>query len=151
HYCFDIDFSIATGYSFMLIAVTASSGAVQNIRKNIVDYNAALYYGIPSVITVFIMRRFVMGAIPKVIGTMGAHTITKDYLILTVLSVVMFLVGYKMITSKADPWEDTQHKPDHLRLAIYAVCIGAFLGLIGAGGGFLMVPALIYFAKLPPQ
>jgi uncharacterized protein len=150
-YLFKIEPTVATGYSLFLIGFSALSGVVQNIRKKHVDYNAALYYGIPSVITVFVVRRFVMPNLPSVIFTAGAYQLDKNHLILAVLCIVMFLAAYKMINANPPAGENVKHKTNHLNLAVYAIIIGAFLGLVGAGGGFLMVPALIYFANLTPK
>ena len=147
-YLFHIEPQLATSYSLILIALSASSGAYQNIRKNLVDYNAALYYGIPSVISVYIVRRWVMPNLPKVMFTVGGYTIDKNLFILIVLAVVMFIAAYKMISSGNGNEGEKEHEVNHLRLAFFAVLIGAFLGLVGAGGGFLMVPALIYFANV---
>jgi uncharacterized membrane protein YfcA len=147
-YLFHIEPQLATSYSLILIAISASSGAYQNIRKKLIDYNAALYYGIPSVISVYIVRRWVMPNLPKVILTIGDYKLDKNLFILIILAIVMFIAAYKMITAKNAGDDETEHKVDHWRLAFFAVLIGAFLGLVGAGGGFLMVPALMYFANV---
>ena len=147
-YLFHIEPQVATSYSLILIAVSASSGAYQNIRKNLIDYDAALYYGVPSVISVFVVRRWIIPNLPKVLFTVGNYTVDKNLFILTVLAFVMLAAAYKMITSKNDKGEEKEYEVDHLRLAFFAVLIGAFLGLVGAGGGFLMVPALMYFANV---
>jgi len=147
-YLFHIEPQLATSYSLLLIGITASSGAYQNIRKKLVDYNAALYYGVPSVIAVYAVRRWGMPNLPKVIFTLNGYSVDKNLFILIILAIVMFIAAYKMITSKAPDSEETEHEVDHVRLAFFAVLIGAFLGLVGAGGGFLMVPALMYFANV---
>ncbi len=148
-YLFHLPASVATGYSLFLVGVTATSGAVQNLRKKLVDYPALLYYGIPSTLTVYCMRRFAMPAIPEHIFTLGSFTLDKDHLILFILSLVMFIVAYKMITAKeGEPETGTAHKTNYAELMFYAVLIGSFLGLVGAGGGILMIPALIHLANL---
>lgn len=148
-YFFHIPASVATAYSLFLIGITATSGALQNIRKKLVDYNALLYYGIPSTITVYCVRRFAMPAIPEQIFTAGNFTLDKNHLILFLLSAVMFIVAYKMITAKEGaPETNPQHKTNYAELIVYAVLIGSFLGTVGAGGGILMIPALIHFANL---
>ncbi len=152
-YMFKIEASVATGYSLLLVGIAALSGAVQNVRKKWVDYDAALYYGIPSVITVYTVRRYVMPNLPKTILQIGTYTLDKNHLILFILSAVMFIAAYKMITSNSTQASEVQPKQrsHYLQLILYAVLIGAFLGLVGTGGGFLMVPALIYFANVPTK
>lgn len=148
-YFFHIPPTLATGYSLFLVGITASSGAVQNIRKKLVNYEAVLYYGAPSLITVYCMRRFVMPALPDVFFTTDSFTLDKNHFILFVLSVVMFIAAYKMITTKpAEEKAATGAGIDRLKLSMLSVLIGSFLGLVGAGGGFLMIPALIYLANL---
>ena len=96
------------------------------------------------------MRRFVIPALPQHILTLGSFTLDKNHLILFVLSAVMFGAAYKMITAVPDEEREVSTAGiDHIKLPLYAILIGSFLGLVGAGGGFLMVPALIYFANLP--
>ncbi len=147
-YFFHLEASVATGYSLFLIGIAASSGALQNIRKKMVDYNAALYYGIPSVVTVYIFRRFIIHELPDTIFILGSFSLSKNNLILFLLTLVMFGVAYKMIGSNGEDIKDGKRSVNHVMLMVYAVIIGCFLGLVGAGGGFLMTPALIYFANL---
>ena len=149
-YLFHIPATTATGYSLFLVGITAAFGAVQNVRKQLVDYTATLYYGVPSVITVYMLRRFVIPNLPDVMFSIGNYAVDKNHFILFVLSVVMFGAAYKMITgSTADADSETSRPVSHVKLIAYAVAIGSFLGLVGAGGGFLMIPALVYFANLP--
>ncbi|MFN8287880.1 MAG: sulfite exporter TauE/SafE family protein [Chitinophagales bacterium] len=146
---FGLSAAVATGYSLFLVGVTASSGAVQNIRKKMVDFSAVAWYGIPSLITVFCIRRFVLPAIPQQIFTVGNFTLDKNHLILLLLSVAIFIAAYKMIFSKSnEEVENEAHSLNHGKLIVYAVLLGTFLGMVGAGGGFLMTPALMHYANL---
>ena len=147
-YLFHQEASVATSYSLFLIAITASSGAYHNIRKKLVDYNAALYYGVPSIIAVYVVRRWGVPNIPKIMFSIGGFEVTKNLFILVILAVAMVLAAYKMITSGNTAEEEKTHEINHFRLAFFAVLIGAFMALVGGGGGFLMVPALMYFANV---
>src|ERR1019366_547901 len=105
--------------------------------EKFIDYTAALYYGIPSVITVFIVRRFVMPNLPRVLFNIGGYAVDKNHFILFVLCMVMFIAAWKMISAANTITDDATHETNHFKLAFYAIFIGAFLGLVGAGGGFL--------------
>jgi len=149
-YFFHIPASVATGYSLFLVGITATYGAIQNIRKQLIDYNAILHYGVPSTITVYCMRRFVMPALPNVLLTIGGFTLDKNHFILFLLVLVMFIAGYKMITAKETTEQtDKGSGIESLKLSLYAIVVGSFLGIVGAGGGFLMIPALVLFAHIP--
>lgn len=150
-YLFHLPATKATTFSLFLVAVTASVGAVQNVRKRLVDFKAVLYYGFPSIVAVYVVRRFVMPNLPDVFFTVGGYSVDKNHFILFVLSAVMFIAGYKMTKAAGDIESDThkQGSVNFFRLSIYAVLIGSFLGLVGAGGGFLMVPALVLFGNVP--
>jgi uncharacterized membrane protein YfcA len=147
-YFFHMDATAATGYSLFLVGVTATSGALHNVRRKAVDYKAALYYGIPSVTTVYLFRRFIVHRLPDIIFSTSYFTLTRDHLILFFLCLVMFGVAYRMITATEEAEMEENHTINHPVLALYAVVIGCFIGLVGAGGGFLMTPALTHFANL---
>ncbi len=150
YYLFHYDAALATAYSLFLVGVAASSGAIQNIRKGLVHFQTAFWYGVPSLITVFMVRSLVIPNIPKVIFTIGSFTLDKDHLILFVLAIVIFIASYKMISGPAPDQQTAEppHATHYPRLIPYAIAVGAFLGLVGAGGGFLMIPALVHFANL---
>lgn len=149
-YLFHIEASVATGYSLFLVGVTALSGAVQNIRNHTVDYKVTLSYGIPSLLTVFSVRRFVIPAMPDILFRIGTYPVDKNHFILLVFCIVLFGAAYKMIrANEEEELASVEGKIYYFNLGLYAIVIGGFLGLVGAGGGFLIIPALVYFAKLP--
>jgi len=146
-YIFNLSAVEATGYSLFLVGVTASAGAVNNIRKKMVDYTILTVYGIPSFVSVYVVRRWVLPSIPNSIFETERIHIQKDNLILVTLSVVMFLVAGKMLNANKKVSENTVSR-NYPKLAFSAVKIGSFLGLVGAGGGFLMTPALMHYGQL---
>ncbi len=148
-YLFHLPASSATGYSLFLVGITASAGAIQNIRKQLVDFRSVIYYGVPSVIAVYIMRRFILPNLPDTLFTTFYFTITKDHLILLLLSFMMILAGIKMASPESESTNSDATKVNFIQLGLFAIAVGSFLGLVGAGGGFLMVPALVLFAGLP--
>lgn len=147
-YFFHVEAGVATGYSLFLIGITALSGAVRNILMRNVDFRLALWYGVPSLFSVYAMRRFIMPAVPDIIYSGPAFTLDKNHLILFFLSAVMLLVGRKMIQEERKETPVSTGAVDYKRMILYSLLIGSFLGMVGAGGGFLMTPVLIYFGRL---
>lgn len=149
-YLFHIQPTTATGYSLFLVGVAALSGAFQNLRKKMVDFGSALYYGVPSVISVYLMRRFVIHRLPDTLFNIGTYQVGRDNLILVIFAMVMFAAAYKMIfTGEVEEHTGTPTLADRARLVFYAILVGIFSGFVGAGGGFLITPILIYQARLP--
>lgn len=146
-YLFHIPPAVATGYSFFSIGVTATFGVAQNVRRQLINYPVAGCYGVPSVLTIFVVRKYVIHQLPDVMLQFGSISIRKDFLILTLLSLVMLLAGFRMATD-SNKIQDAPHQNNYPLLVLIAISVGFFLGLVGAGGGFLMTPALIYFAGL---
>ena len=148
-YFFHVDAATATGYSMFLVAVSGWVGSVQNFRKQLIDFKALAYYTIPSIATVYSVRRFVMPNLPDVFFSIGSYEVDKDHFILYLLAIVMVAIGYRMVNAGKQEQPEGDTKLIHLpKLIISAVLIGFFIGIVGAGGGFLMTPVLIYFAGL---
>jgi uncharacterized membrane protein YfcA len=112
-----------------------------------IDYKTVLLFGIPSVVVLFIMRRWLVNLMPPVIFRSGATVITKAVFIMGVFSVLMLLAGWSMI--KQNRYTPAKEKQNITRLIIQGCITGAVTGFIGIGGGFIIVPSLVLFAGLP--
>ena len=64
---FNIDPVPATTYSLFIVGITAISGSINHYRVRNIDYKAVFLFGIPSVIVLFIMRRWLLELIPSTI------------------------------------------------------------------------------------
>lgn len=149
-YLFGIRPDMATSYSLFIVGITSLVGAWRSYLKGMVDIKTALLFGITSVTTVFILRRFVIHLIPEQIAAMGSFNITKSMLMMVLFASLMLLASVSMIRSTAQPTTstETQNKINAVRLVIYGIGIGTVTGLLGAGGGFLLIPALVLLLKL---
>jgi uncharacterized membrane protein YfcA len=141
-YVFGVPASIATGYSLLIVFFTALLGTTQNIRKGLVRFKALLRCGIPALVSIYVMRRFLIHSIPDHFGTIGSYILTKDSFILLLLSFFMGVVAKGMI------WPDQKENGEfkvtpYWWILIQSVLIGLFTGLVGAGGGFLLIPLLL--------
>ena len=140
---------IATAYSLFIVGTTSGFGTIQNFRKGLVVPKTAFQYAIPSVIGVYITRRFIFPAIPDVVFYFGSLKLSKATFLMLLFAVVMFMSAYSMLKkNKENELVDTSSK-SFVLVIIQLFFVGILIGLIGAGGGFLIIPALLKIANLP--
>lgn len=150
-YLFGVNPLLATSYSLFIVGSTSLVGAVNNYRKGQSNLKAALYFGIPSVFTVFITRKYIVPIIPENLLSIGGYTIGSNLITMVLFGVLMLMASISMIWPKQSNVSGNECK-DCLRfskLLGYGIAIGLITGLLGAGGGFLLIPALIFLLKLP--
>ena len=149
-YLFTIDAVIATAYSLFIVGLTSAFGALSYYRKGLVNLKTAVLFGAPSIAAVFITRAFVIPAIPLQVFSIGSFVVTKSILILLLFAALMILASYKMIKPVAvlAPGASA-HKFNYPLIIITGISIGFLTGLVGAGGGFLIIPALVLLCKVP--
>ncbi|MFD2824678.1 sulfite exporter TauE/SafE family protein [Lacinutrix iliipiscaria] len=140
----------ATAYSLFVVGVSALVGAIKNIQKGLVDFRTAIVFAIPAFIAVYITRKFIVPAIPEELFSVGSFIITKDIAIMLFFALVMLLASISMIRSnRKDSGEETEVKYNYPLIIIEGFVVGILTGIVGAGGGFLIIPALVLLAKLP--
>lgn len=151
-YLFGVSPLLATSYSLFIVGSTSLIGAASNLRKGLVQVKTALLFGTTSITTVFLTRKFIIPAIPKSFGHIGGFEITESIVTMVLFAILMVVAAVAMIKngSEADckPGEDKKHT-SMLKLLMYGVLIGLVTGLLGAGGGFLLIPTLVLLLKLP--
>ncbi|MCF6128058.1 sulfite exporter TauE/SafE family protein [Flavobacterium sp. AS60] len=140
---------IATAYSLFIVGTTSAFGTFQNFKKGLVVPKTALLFVIPSVIGVYLTRKFILPEIPEIILYFGSAQLSKATFLMLIFAVVMFLAAYSMLKDdKENEVVDFKTK-SLLAVIIQLFFVGILIGLIGAGGGFLIIPALLKFARLP--
>ena len=140
----------ATAYSLFVVGFAAMVGAIQNIKKGLVDFRTAIVFAIPAFIAVYLTRRFVVPAIPENLFSIGDFMITKGIGIMLFFAMIMLLASYSMIRSNSNEIiEQNKVSYNYPLIMIEGLIIGVLTGLVGAGGGFLIIPALVLLAKLP--
>lgn len=142
---------VATAYSLFVVGVTSVLGAFQNYKKGYVDIKTAIIFAIPAFIVVYLTRRFIVPKIPNVVFTGGDFEVTDSIFIMVFFAIVMLLASYSMIKGRKGLSEtDVQEiKYNYPLIALEGTVIGVFAGIVGAGGGFLIIPTLVLLAKLP--
>ncbi|MEH6537356.1 MAG: sulfite exporter TauE/SafE family protein [Psychroserpens sp.] len=141
----------ATAYSLFVVGVSSAFGAFQNIKKGLVDFKIAIVFAIPAFIGVYVTRRFLVPAIPSEIGTFGNFVLTKSIAIMVFFAIIMLLASVSMIRkSKLNKSVATEAvKFNYPLIILEGLVVGLITGIVGAGGGFLIIPALVLLAKLP--
>lgn len=150
-YLLHLDAVTATTYSLFIVGVTSLTGGTRAYIKKQVDFKAVSEFGIPSIFSIFITRHFILPAIPENLFSIGNIEFTRDTVLMVLFALLMLTASAFMIFNGDD--ENTERPQERsskiLPLALWGLAIGFITGLLGAGGGFLIIPALVLFVKLP--
>lgn len=148
-YLFHIAPSQATSYSLFIVGATSVIGAWNNYRIRQVNFATVLLFAPSSIITVILTRKWLVPAIPDVLITAGNFSVTKSTATMLLFAVLMMTAAIPMIrSSPAVEEQGNRQQPGYWKLIMYGVMIGLVTGLLGAGGGFLLIPALVFLLKL---
>jgi uncharacterized membrane protein YfcA len=140
----------ATAYSLFIVGFSSLVGSVTYMRKGLVSFKTALIFGVPSIIAVYITRRYIVPAIPDEVFTLGSLLVTKDILLMLIFAVLMIFASYSMIKGRKETeQEEVEQKFNYPMIILEGAVVGLLTGLVGAGGGFLIIPALVILSKLP--
>jgi uncharacterized protein len=146
-YLFNIDVVLASAYSLFIVGTTSLVGALSKYREHRVNFRTALLFGIPSVVSIFATRKWIVPAIPEIVWQTDMFILSKRLLILGLFAVLMVLASISMIRGAHDYNNDDERFMPVL-LIVQGMLIGFLTGLVGAGGGFLIVPALVLLTGL---
>lgn len=146
-YLMSINPVTATAYSLFIVGTTSTFGAIQNYRKNLVDIKNGFIFAIPSFIAVYLTRKFIVPRIPEIIVE-SPILITKNTFLMLFFAVIMVFGALSVLKRKSQD-TNNEEKRNLFLIGIQTFTIGIIIGLVGAGGGFLIIPSLILFAKLP--
>jgi uncharacterized membrane protein YfcA len=138
----------ATAYSLFIVGTTSVFGATQNYFKGLVDVKTGFIFAIPSFTAVYLTRMFLVPIIPETILETDFFTVTKSTFLMVFFAIVMLFAAFTMLKKKNES-DKTGTKSSLLSLIIQNFIIGIIIGIVGAGGGFLIIPSLVLFAKLP--
>lgn len=146
-YCFNIEPALAGAYSLFIVGITSFVGAVPKYKEHLVSVEAGLLFGVPSIISIFSTRKWLIPAIPDVIFQIESFAMTKRIFLLGFFALLMILASIAMISGR----KEMEPGPDpKIGLTILqGILIGFLTGLVGAGGGFLIIPALVLLTGLP--
>jgi len=142
---------LATAYSLFIVGATALVGGIQNARDGRVDFKTALIFGIPSIIAVYITRAYLVPVIPESVFTLFDFEVTKPIFLMVIFAIVMVAASVTMIKPQKNKQlgEEIPISYNYPMILLEGSVVGVLTGLVGAGGGFLIIPALVLLAKMP--
>ncbi len=140
---------IATTGSLFVVGSTALVGAVLSARKKLIDFKTGILFSVPSFAGVFVARHLILPNIPDVIYAQHGVTLTKALLVMVAFAILMVLASRAMICSGSATENVVDQKTSLLTIGRNGFLVGATTGFVGAGGGFLIIPALVILLKVP--
>lgn len=142
---------LATAYSLFIVGSTALVGGVQSAFQKRVDFKTVLVFGIPSIAAVYATRMWILPAIPAELFSIGSFVITKSIALMLLFAVVMIFASVSMIRPGKNNTQDenAERKYNYPMILLEGMVVGLLTGLVGAGGGFLIIPALVLLARMP--
>lgn len=150
-YLFHIEPLLAITYSLFIVGSTSLVGTFFYFKDKLIHLQTALFFGIPSVVAVFITRHYLLPIIPEQLITIGNFPITKGLAILLLFAILMLFSSYKMIRGNNTIAAATDNTVtiNYYKIVIQGIFVGLITGIIGAGGGFLIIPVLVLIGKVP--
>lgn len=147
-YLLHVDVVMASAYSLFIVGTTSFVGAVPKYKKHLVNLRTGFFFGLPSIVTIFCTRKWIVPSIPEVVYQSESFTLSKRFLILGIFAVLMILASISMIRGRKEISNDN-HRFRVVLVIIEGIIIGFLTGFVGAGGGFLIIPALVLLTGLP--
>lgn len=149
-YLFSIDEKAATAYSLFIVGTSSLVGGLKQHSKGFVDWKTAIVFGIPSVIGVTMVRYFIVPILPEVLFTLADFEFTRRMGMFGLFALLMIPAAFSMLKQEKEkllvPNENVTY--NYPLILAEGLIVGGITGLIGAGGGFLIIPALVLLAKV---
>lgn len=142
---------LATCYSLFVVGTTSMAGSLSYYKKGFANLKIAALFGVSSIITVYLTRKFIVHSLPAVLFSINGFQVTESLFTMVLFAILMVLASLSMIRSKNADEDSTGPKKQLHFFQLFAsgVIIGLVTGFLGAGGGFLLIPALVLLIGLP--
>ena len=146
-YLFHINPEQATSYSLFIVGITAMVGSYSHYKLGNLKIKAALVFALPSVLSLLFVRDVILPRIPSIVFTVNSFEVSKNLMIMIVFAFLMIAASISMIR-RSTP-KEIVIRDGSIRIAAIGLLVGFITGFLGAGDGFLIIPALLFFANLP--
>ncbi|PNQ75192.1 hypothetical protein C1T31_03385 [Hanstruepera neustonica] len=147
-YLFMVNEKVATAYSLFIVGFSALIGGVKQHFKGYVDWRTAVVFGLPAIVGVTLVRHYLVPALPDVLFEVNDFEFTRRMAMFGLFALLMFPAAFSMLKKREDKVVDKAVKYNYPLILLEGLIVGAITGLIGAGGGFLIIPALVILANV---
>lgn len=153
-YLMSVEPLLATTSSLFIVGCTSLIGGLRAYGKKLVNFKAVTEFGIPSIFSIFMTRHYLLPALPDHLFSVGKIHVYKPMFLMVIFALLMLAASVTMIRSsqreeRLNAEAVNEHTYQAIPLLLLGLFIGIITGLLGAGGGFLIIPALVIFLKLP--
>lgn len=147
-YLFSLNETYATSYSLFVVGASSLVGGLRQNKNNNVDWRTALVFGLPAIVGVWLIRHYVVPALPDEIFSYETFIFTRRMMMFGIFSILMIWAAYSMLSNKERLGGSGEVKYNYPLIIAEGLVVGGVTGLVGAGGGFLIIPALVVLANL---
>ncbi|MBV42329.1 MAG: hypothetical protein CL834_04785 [Crocinitomicaceae bacterium] len=147
-YLFGLDEKMATAYSLFVVGCAALIGALRQHQYGNVDRRTTIVFGFPALLGVWIVRHFLVPALPDVLFSIAGFELSRRMGMFGMFSLLMIWAAYYMLSSKERKSGTGDFAYNYPVIVVEGLFVGGLTGFVGAGGGFLIIPALILFANI---
>jgi uncharacterized protein len=140
-YVLGYDPKLAIAMSLPVVGITSLAGALSRWKSGQVDLRAAITFGAFAMIGAFLGAKLA-------VYLSGGVQLTVLAVVMLAAAVTMFRSANRAATDSVAATESSRRMPFGLLLPV-ALAVGVLTGVVGIGGGFLVVPALVLLARVP--
>lgn len=126
---------VAVAMSLFVVALTSLAALVPHARAGRVRWQLGLRFGLASMVGAYVGGR---------LGKLVPPT-----LLLVLFAIVMVVAAVAMLRRRSSSATPPEPRTGMVAGVLQGLAVGAVTGLVGAGGGFLVVPALVLLGGLP--
>lgn len=151
-YLLHINPLLATTCSLFIVGVTSFTGGIRAYSRKMVDFRAVTEFGIPSIFSIFITRHYLLPAFPDTLFTIGNTTVSKEMFLMVLFALLMLATSLSMLFNKTVE-KNVEQEGRKINKPVLMVLLGLFIGMLtgilGAGGGFIIIPTLVLLLQVP--
>ncbi len=150
-YLWGINPIVSTAYSLFVVGTTSLVGSINYMRHHQVNYKAAVLFALPSFLSVFLTRTYLVPWIPDPVFTTDTVVLSKSMAVMLFFALIMLVASYSMIRDRQKAVSPAQSplQFNYSSIAVNGLLVGLLTGIVGAGGGFLIIPAMVLLIRLP--